>query len=239
MKARLATMTVLVVLLALPGALYAQESDPMSTVDAWVAALNAGDIDGALSYLADDPVVTIVPPAPGTSGVFTGKAEIRGWYEGIVGEHGVTALSDCQVDGETVTCVNTYTGDSFASLGIDSVVAEWVAVVRDGKLQSYSWTMSDESLAALMAAMPPQAMPETGGVAVPLYAVTAVLGGLMCIGGLGLGVLSWHRRPQGLPSGGCVFPRGTRPRAACQKAGRRSRGSRGASVPCAAESAPG
>jgi hypothetical protein len=97
---------------------------------------DVGDTDGALSYVADDAVATIVPPAPGTS-VFTGKGEIRGWYEGIVGEQGVTTLSDCQVDGETVTCVNTSTGDSFTSMGIDSVVAEWVAVVRDGELLSY------------------------------------------------------------------------------------------------------
>jgi hypothetical protein len=197
MKARMVAVMVFVVLLALPGTLCAQETDPMSVIDAWVAALNAGDIDGALSYLADDTVVTIVPPAPGTSGVYTGKGEIRGWYEGTVGEHGVTTLSDCQVDGETVTCVNTYCGDSFTSMGLDSVVAEWVAVVRDGKLHSYTWTMSDESLAALMAAMPPQAMPVTGGTAVPLYDIVAVLGGLMCIGGLSLGVLRWHRRPTG------------------------------------------
>jgi hypothetical protein len=169
----------------------------MSIIDAWVADLNAGDIDAALSYLVDDAVVTIVPPTPGTSGVFSGKGEIQGWYEGIVGEHGVTTLSDCQVDGETVTCANTYTGDSCTSMGIDFVVAEWVAVVRDGKLHSYTWTMTDGSLAALMAAMPPQAMPVTGGTALPLYAIVAAFGGLTCIGGLGLGVLRWHRRQAG------------------------------------------
>jgi hypothetical protein len=197
MKARMIAVMVFVVLLALPGTLCAQETDPMSVIDAWVAALNAGDIDGALSYLADDAVVTIVPPAPGTSGVFAGKGEVRGWYEGIVGEHGVTTLSDCQADGETVTCVNTYTGDSFTSMGIDSVVGEWVAVVRDGKLQSYSWTMSEESLAALMAAMPPEAMPVSGGPAVPLYALVAALGGLVSIGGLGLRELRRHRNVAG------------------------------------------
>ena len=94
MKAGMVTVMVSVVLLALPGVLCAQESNPLSVVNAWVVALNAGDIDGALSYVADDAVVTIVPPAPGTSGVFTGKEEIRGWYEPIVGEHGVTTLSD-------------------------------------------------------------------------------------------------------------------------------------------------
>jgi ketosteroid isomerase-like protein len=193
MKARLVAVVVSVVLLALPGVLCAQEPDPMSIVNAWVAALNAGDIDGALSYVADDAVATIVPPQPGTSGVFTGKEEIRGWYEIIVGEHGVTTLSDCQVEGETVTCVNTYATDSITALGLDSLVAEWVAVVRDGKLQSYSWTITEESLAELMAAMPPEAMPVTGGTAVPFDAVVAVLGGLMCAGGLGLGVLRRRR----------------------------------------------
>jgi hypothetical protein len=197
MKARMVAVMVSVVLLALPVALYAQESDPMPVIDAWVQALNAGDIDVALSYLADDAVVQIVPPAPGTSGVFAGKGEIRGWYETIVEQNGVTTLSDCQVDGETVTCVNTYAEDSFRSMGIDFIVGEWVVVVRDGKFQSYTFTMTEESLAAIMAAMPPQAMPETGGTAVPLYAAVAVFGGLMCIGGLGLGVLHWGRRQTG------------------------------------------
>jgi hypothetical protein len=197
MKARLFVVTVSVVLLALPVALYAQEPDPVSTINAWVEALNAGDIDSALSYLADDAVVQIVPAAPGTSGIFTGKEEVRGWYETIVGQHGVTALSECQVDGETVTCVNNYAEDSFRSLGIDFVVGEWVAVVREGKLQSYTFTMSDESLAALMAAMPPPVMPETGGSALPIHAVLAILGGLIGISGLGLGMLHWHRRQTG------------------------------------------
>ena len=186
-----------VVLLALPVALCAQEPDPMPVINAWLEALNAGDIDGALSYLADDAVVTIVPPAPGTSGVFTGKEEIRGWYETVVGQNGVTALSDCQIDGETVTCVNTYAEDSFISLGIDSVVAEWVVVVREDKLQSYTFTMSEESLAALMAAMAPAGMPETGGPPLPSYALVAALGGLMGVSGLGLGMLQRRRRQAG------------------------------------------
>jgi hypothetical protein len=197
MKARLFAVTVSIVLLALPVALYAQEPDPMSIINAWVEALNAGDIDAALSYLADDAVVQIVPSAPGTSGVFTGKGEVRGWYETIVGQNGVTALSDCQVDGETVTCVNNYAEDSFRSLGIDIVVGEWVAVVREGKLQSYTFTMSEESLAALMAAMTPPVMPETGGSAYPTSAAVAILGALIGISGLGLGISQWHRRQAG------------------------------------------
>jgi hypothetical protein len=82
-------------------------------------------------------------------------------------------------------------------LGIDSVVGEWVAVVREGKLQSYTFTMSNESLAALMSAMTPPVMPETGGSALPVNAVVAILGALIGVGGLGLGMLQWRRRQAG------------------------------------------
>jgi hypothetical protein len=194
MKARMIAVMMAVVLLALPVALCAQEPDAMSVINAWLEALNAGDIDAALSYLADDAVVQIVPAAPGTSGVFSGKGEIRGWYETLLAQHGEGTLSDCQVDGENVTCVNTYAEDSLRSLGLDSIVGPWVAVVREGKLQSYTFAMSDESLAAMMAAMTPAAMPETGGSAFPTYAVVAILGGLIGVGGLGLGVLQSRRR---------------------------------------------
>jgi hypothetical protein len=197
MKTRLCVVIVCVVMLALPVALYAQEPDPMSIINPWVEALNAGEIDTALSYLADDAVVQIVPPAPGTSGIFTGKDEVRGWYETVVGQNGVTVLTDCQVDGETVTCVNTYAEDSFRSLGIDSVVGEWVAVARDGKLQSYTFTMSDESLAALMAAMSPPVMPETGGSTYPISTIVTILGALIGVGGLSLGMSQWRRHQAG------------------------------------------
>ena len=197
MKARIIAVMMSVVLLAFPVALYAQEPDPMPIIRAWVEALNAGEIDAALSYLADDAVVQIVPPAPGTSGIFTGKDEVRGWYETVVGQNGVTVLTDCQVAGETVTCVNTYAEDSFRALGIDSVVGEWVAVVRDGKLQSYTFTMSDESLAALMAAMAPPVMPETGGSTYPISTIVTILGALIGVGGLSLGMPQWHRRQAG------------------------------------------
>ena len=113
----------------------------------------------------------------------------------LLGAHVEVARGQC--DAYEITkrqAWDTYTGDSFTSMGIDFAVAEWVAVVRDGNLQSYSWTMTDESLAALMAAMPPQVMPVTGGTAVPLYALVAVSGALICVGGLRLGVLRWNWR---------------------------------------------
>ena len=148
MKARMLVLTVIVLTLALPVVLHAQDTDPLSIVNAWFEALNAGDIDAALSYLADDAVVTMVPPAtPGDDGIFTGKEEIRGWYEGLVAAEGVASLSDCQVEGETVACIDTYTDNGLQAMGVDFIEGPLVLIVREGKIQSYTFTMSPESLA--------------------------------------------------------------------------------------------
>jgi hypothetical protein len=101
---------------------------------------------------------------------------------------------------ETVTCLLNYTDDSLKALGLDSIDNEFVVIVRDDKIQTYTATMTEESLAALMAAMAamsPDSLPETGGTALPSYAVIAILGGLIGISGFGLEALRWRRRNGG------------------------------------------
>lgn len=82
MKTRLITMMVLVVMLALPVALHAQETDLASVVLAGEDLLNAGDIDRTMAFFADDAVVNIL--LPGAPETYTGKEEIRAWLEGLV-----------------------------------------------------------------------------------------------------------------------------------------------------------
>ena len=189
MKMRIVALMALVAMLALPLAVFAQETDPMSVVNAWHDALNGYDIDAALSYLADGAEVTIVPPLDGGSGVYSGKEEIRGLYEGFVAANFSCALSDCQVDGETVTCIDTYTDDGLKAMGVDFIEGEWVAAVREGKIQSYTYTISAESLAKFPP--PPEAVPVTGGGALPNYALVIALGALTLAGGL---VVQWLGR---------------------------------------------
>ena len=188
MKTHIILMMALVLMLALPVALYAQETDPVPIVDAWTDALNAGDLDGALSYLSDDAVLTFIPPPiPGDDGVFSGKEEIKGWYQGLVAANGVSTMSDCQVEAETVTCLNGYADADLEGMGVGSLEFEWVATIRDGKIQGYTVTMTPESLAKMEVAM--AALPETGGVAFPFYALAIALGGLTLVGGLSLAML--------------------------------------------------
>jgi hypothetical protein len=165
--------------LVLPGALYAQETDPLSIVNGWLEALNAGDVDAALSYLADDAQIT-------SDQVYSGKEEIRGWYEALVAANGVSTLSDCQVDGETVTCSSVYTDDGLQAMGVDFLEGTLVLIVRDGKIQSYTFTPSPESLAKLPP--PPATLAETGGGSLPgVLPLWLGIGGLL-VSSLGLGL---------------------------------------------------
>ena len=72
-----------------------------------------------------------------------------------------------------------------------------MVIVREGRIQTYTATMTEESLAALMAAMSPESLPETGGILYPSYAALAILVGLVGISGFGLEALHWRRRNGG------------------------------------------
>lgn len=135
----------------------AQES-PLDIATSWQGVLNNGDIDAALSHLAEDAVVRISPAGPEGDAVFTGRIEIRGWYETLTAANGVTTLSDCVVNGERITCLDTYTDDGLKSIGVDYIEGEWAAVIKDDMIQSYTFTTSPESLAKL--APPPEPTPE-------------------------------------------------------------------------------
>jgi hypothetical protein len=137
MKTHLIATIAFVVMLALPAALYAQETNPMSVVEAWNDAMNAGDADAALASLADDAFIKLVPPPiEGHDGIFRGKGEIRTWWEGLYALNGASTLSNCQGDGETVTCNLTYTDDQLQSIGVASIDNEFVVIVRDGKIHT-------------------------------------------------------------------------------------------------------
>ena len=197
MKTRIFILTTFVLMFALPGALYAQETDPVAIINAWLDAQNAGDVDAALAFLADDAFITLVPPPmEGHDGVFRGKEEIRAWWENLSALNGVGVVSDCQVEGDTVTCLLNYTDDSLQALGLDSIDNEFVVIVREGKIQTYTATMTEESLAALMAAMAamsPESLPETGG-AFPSSILVMALGGLALAGGFGVEMLRRRSR---------------------------------------------
>jgi hypothetical protein len=177
-------LTVLVLLLALPGALLAQESDPEALARAVYEAMNAGDVEVALALFADDAVLDL-----GAFGKFSGKEELRAAFENEVALNASWEASDFRVEGNTVTFKSRYTSDMMQALGVTLEAIE-VITIEDGKIISDIWTATEESLAAFQAAM--AALPETGGEVLPLHVVVMGLGGLAVAGGLGMALLR-HR----------------------------------------------
>ena len=186
MKQRMmVTMVVVVVaLLALPLLTHAQEPDPVQMFQDMEAKLQAGDFDGALEYVSDDIVLYLIPPPPGGTGIYTGKEELRARWEEAYALNTHSEYKDCETSGNTTTCAAFYEGDDTRALGIGPLEMVLELVVEDGLFTSITWTVTEEALAALAAAI--AALPQTGGAAFPLQALMVGLGGLAVAGGLGL-----------------------------------------------------
>ncbi|MBL7183256.1 MAG: nuclear transport factor 2 family protein [Anaerolineae bacterium] len=191
MKTRLITITTLVLVLTLPVAVYAQETDPAAVVLAGADSLNAGDVD--MAFFADDAVVNIL--LPGAPETYTGKEEIRAWLEGLVAQNFQIEIEILEVEGDTVTARSKTWSDPLREMGVAPLVSTAVYIVQDGKLTSLTYTPTEESVAKLQAAM--AALPVTGGAAPSSYsyALVMALGGLAVLSGLGL-ALRRRRSPQ-------------------------------------------
>lgn len=185
MKTRMTFFLALVLLLVLPAAIYAQETDPEAVVTAFFEAFNAGDVESTVAYYADDAVMHIAP----FHEPYVGKEAIRAAFAEMVAGHAAVEYEVLQVEGDTVTLRNWYADDSVRALGLKLEAAQEI-VVQDGKIVSNIWTATDETLAAYQAAM--ATLPATGGGALPIDVLVAALGGLAVAGSLGLGFL--HRR---------------------------------------------
>ena len=184
MKTRVISLVVLValvVLLALPMSVLAQETDPEALLTTIHETLVAGDFEGVLSYYADDAVLTLVSIA-----TYTGKEEIRTYFEEFEAGNATLEVEILQVEGDTVTSRTWYSNDDLRALGLTLENIDEITF-QDGKIVTETATLTDESLAALQAAM--ATLPETGGETLPFYALVMILGGLVVACGLGVGFL--------------------------------------------------
>lgn len=186
MKARMILWVVLIVVLILPISLYAQETGPGEvcygpSYEAWLAE---GTVD--MDVWAEDAVQTTVVGDMVT--IYSGREEIRGHLEELRADEGfameVTVLS---VEGNTVTAESRVWDSDTRALGVAPLVATEVCTVEDGRAKSITWTMSEESLVALGAAL--AALPQTGREAYPIYAWVLVVSGVALVAGFGFKAL--------------------------------------------------
>jgi len=114
-------------MLAAPAAVSAQPVDPAEVIDAYTAAINAHDVEGALTYVADSAVYV----RPG--GQFIWKEEIRGFIEGLIAQNvRVELVGERQVEGDRVSWTSRVYLDDPANPGAGPRQNRSESVVRDG-----------------------------------------------------------------------------------------------------------
>ena len=64
--------------------------------------------------------------------MFTGKEEIRGWYEIMAEGQGFNTLSNVSVNGDQVTALIRFSDEGLKQMGVDFLDNEWAATVKDG-----------------------------------------------------------------------------------------------------------
>ena len=116
MGTRMIIISILVLLLALPAAVYAQVTAPQEVADAFAQDISNGNTDEAMALMDPEAVVNSDQGNTGAEGepepeyaetpqqTYSGEAEARAWLEGMVGQNPDIALGECAVDGQTVTC---------------------------------------------------------------------------------------------------------------------------------------
>ena len=126
---------------------HAQATDPLSIADAYLAALNAGDVEAAVAFFADDAVRTSGPVQ------VTGKDEIRRDVERLVAMRvSVETVGPRQVAGDRVTWLQNVSTDGARNLGAAPFQVDAELVGQGGKIKSYTTTVRPESQARLDAA---------------------------------------------------------------------------------------
>ncbi len=131
-----------------------QSSSPEDVVLSQMEPWNSGDAEAAMDLYADDASVSIQPALPpGAPSQHSGKAELRAWFDELAAMNFEIQIEVVEVDGNTVTTQTKTWADPTREMGVAPLVATEVYSVEDGKIAGWTWTLTDESLAAIETVM--------------------------------------------------------------------------------------
>lgn len=170
-KAVVIGVVAMALLVMSPARIFAQASEPASVADAFNKV--ALDPQAEIGMVTDDVMITVVPPPPGTQGVWSGKAQAQAFFEFVKGQNVHRELvSSWQVTGDKVTGTVMVTNNDFANWGVGAVQHQLAFVVQDGKIKSFTSIMAPSERTRVMAAaqayqaahpvQAPAGMPKTG-----------------------------------------------------------------------------
>jgi ketosteroid isomerase-like protein len=128
--------------------------DPARVIEAYLAAVNAGDLEAILDLYADNAVHIFLPTPDGSAGVCLGKEQFRMWYEQSLANGDRVELEDgtLAIDGNQATFLTQISSEPWSKLGLDALTAKADLVVIDGRIMTLLVTLSPESVRQLQAA---------------------------------------------------------------------------------------
>jgi hypothetical protein len=134
--------------------------DPVRLIRGFDAAWNSHDEGAVLDFFTDDAVAKLAPPPPGEPSAYEGKEEIRSFVR--------THMPGFHVDsrdhqtaghqegvGDRVIWESTLASDYFRRLGADTVEGTAEAIVKGGKIESFTFSLSQQTLASIQRAGDP------------------------------------------------------------------------------------
>jgi hypothetical protein len=129
-------------------------NDPAAVIKAYVAAVNASDLDAILDLYADDAVHIFLPTADGSAGVCLGKAQFRMWYEQSLANGDRLELADgsLAIDGNQAAYVARISSNPWTKVGVDALEAHADLVIIDGRIMTHVVTLTPDSVRKLQAA---------------------------------------------------------------------------------------
>jgi ketosteroid isomerase-like protein len=124
------------------------------------AAWNAHDEEGVLELFTEDAVARIVPAPPGEPDAYEGKEQLRDFVgRHIPGFHVESrdhqAAGHQEEVGYRVIWESTVSSERFRDLGVEEVEGTVGAIVKGGRIEYFTFSLSNETLGRMRAAGEP------------------------------------------------------------------------------------
>jgi hypothetical protein len=118
---------------------------PSVPVVGQVIPLNAGDVERALTYWADNANIKLVGVPLGIRDSYTGKEQVRIWIQCLITQHSQIQIKVIKVQDNIVTTRTETRNDLTRHLGISALISTETYHVIEGKLACLTLTISPKS----------------------------------------------------------------------------------------------
>jgi SnoaL-like domain len=132
----------------------------LRVVDGFDAAWNAHDEEGVLDLFTDDAVARLVPAPPGEPDAYEGKEQLMDFVRRhIPGFHvesrGHQVAGHQEGVGDRVIWESTVSSERYRILGVEEVEGTAEAIVKGGRIEYFTFSLSNETLGRMRTAGDP------------------------------------------------------------------------------------